>query len=216
MVDYGFPADRIRTHYPGVDRARFRLRDRAELKAKLGISGPLLVTIGALIPGKGQRDAIAAAELIPEATLLMAGDGPDRRALEQMIRARGLGDRVRLLGNRSRDEVADLLAAADVMVLPTRSEGLANVWVEALVSGTPVVTSDVGGAAEVIDRPEAGALVPPEPHAIAAAVRSILAGPPDPFSVHAAADKFNSEAKFARIHRHLAEIVERHHGANAH
>jgi teichuronic acid biosynthesis glycosyltransferase TuaC len=207
MADYGFPAERIRLHYTGVDRVRFRLRDREEAKAQLGVSGPLLVTIGALIPGKGQRDAILAAERIPEATLLLAGDGPDRRMLEALIGERGLADRVRLLGNVSRDEVADLLAAADVMVLPTRSEGLANVWVEALVSGTPVVTTDVGGAAEVIDQPEAGALVPHEPEQIAAAVSAILAQPPERAKVHATADKFNSDVKVARLHAHLAGIV---------
>jgi teichuronic acid biosynthesis glycosyltransferase TuaC len=210
MADHGLPANRMTPHYPGVDGAIFRLRDRSEEKAKLGIEGPLLVTVGALIPGKGQRDAIAAAERIPGATLLLAGEGPDRKSLEAMIRERGLGERVHLLGSRSPEDVATMLAAADVMVLPTRSEGLANVWVEALASGTPVVTSDVGGAREVIDRPEAGALVPPEPEAIAAAVRAILADPPEPAAVRAAADKFDPSAEIARLHDHLARIVAEH------
>jgi len=210
MAGCGFPPDRMTAHYPGVDRLCFRLRDRDEEKAKLGVRGPLLVSIGALIPGKGQRDAIAAAERLPEATLLLVGEGPDRGALETMIRDRRLEARVRLLGSRSSAEVAALLSAADVMVLPTRSEGLANVWVEALAAGTPVVTSDVGGAREVIDRPEAGALVPPEAEAIAAAVRAILASPPDPALVRAAADKFDPDAEIARLHDHLAQIVAGH------
>jgi glycosyltransferase involved in cell wall biosynthesis len=140
--------------------------------------------------------------------LLLAGEGPDRPRLEKLIRASGLGDRVRLLGNRSQEEVAALMGAADVMVLPSRSEGLANVWVEALVSGTPVVSPDVGGIREVIDRPEAGSIVPADPAAIAGAVKAILANPPDPALVHASADKFNSQAKFARLRAHLARIVE--------
>jgi glycosyltransferase involved in cell wall biosynthesis len=163
-----------------------------------------------LIPGKGQRDAIAAAELIPGATLLIAGDGPDRNGLEALIRDKRLEHRVRLLGSLTHDEIAVLLAAADVMVLPSRSEGLANVWVEALVSGTPVVTSDVGGAREVIDRPEAGALVPNEPQAIASAVSAILADPPPKALVQAAADKFNMEDKLARLLAHFTGIVEKH------
>jgi glycosyltransferase involved in cell wall biosynthesis len=207
MAANGLPADRIKTHYTGVDRSSFRPRDRSAAKARFDVSGPLVATVGALIPGKGQRDAIAAVEKIPEATLLLAGDGPDRRALEAMIGQRGLGQRVRLLGNISREEVAVLLAAADVMVLPSRSEGLANVWVEALVSGTPVVTCDVGGAREVIDRPEAGALVPPEPDAIAAAIAAILADPPEPALVQEAAAKFSSEAKIARLYAHLSGVV---------
>jgi glycosyltransferase involved in cell wall biosynthesis len=209
MEGYGLPADRIRTHYTGVDRARFYLRDRPAARAALGVTGPLLATVGALIPGKGQRDAIAAAETIPGATLLLAGEGPDRRALETMIRRRKLSDRVRLLGNVSREEIAILMTAADVMVLPTRSEGLANVWVEALVSGTPVVTSDVGGAREVINRPEAGALVPHEPHAIADAVRRILADPPDRLTVHAAAGRFSNEGCCRALYDHLREVAER-------
>ena len=207
MVANGLPAERIRTHYTGVDRSLFRPRERSAAKAQFGVSGPLVATVGALIPGKGQRDAIAAVEKIPEATLLLAGDGPDRRALETMIGARGLGQRVRLLGDISREEVAVLLAAADVMVLPSRSEGLANVWVEALVSGTPVVTCDVGGASEVIDRPAAGALVPPDPDAIAAAIVAILADPPEPALVREAAAKFSSEAKIARLYAHLSAIA---------
>jgi glycosyltransferase involved in cell wall biosynthesis len=142
MIGYGFPGERIRTHYTGVDRTRFRIRDRAAEKAKLRVSGPLLVTVGALIQGKGQKDAIGAAELLPGATLLMAGEGPDRRSLEKLIRAKGLEDRVRLLGNRP-------------------------------------------------------------------AVRKILADPPDQALVNSAADKFNSQVKFARLRSHLAEIVER-------
>ena len=81
-----------------------------------------------------------------------------------------------------------MLAAADVMVLPTVSEGLANVWVESLACGTPVVTTDVGGAPEVIDRPAAGRLVPRDAGAIAAAVRDILADPPAQEAVRSAAD----------------------------
>lgn len=208
MAGYGFPAERIRTHYTGLDRSSFQLRDRAEAKARLGVQGPLIATVGALIPGKGQRDAIAAVERIPGATLLLAGDGPDRRALQTLIRRRGLDERVRLLGAIPSNQVADLLTAADVMVLPSRSEGLANVWVEALASGTPVVTPDVGGAREVIDRPEAGAIVPPDPEAIAEAVRRILADPPDPARVHEAAAKFSSEAKIERLYAHLSGIVE--------
>jgi len=213
MIGHDFPAERIRVHYTSINRERFHPRDRAEEKARLGVSGPLLATVGALIPGKGQRDAIAAAELIPEATLLIAGHGPDRKALEALIREKGLGHRVRLLGSLTHDEIAVLLAAADVMVLPSRSEGLANVWVEALVSGTPVVTSDVGGAREVIDRPEAGALVPNEPEAIASAVKAILADPPGKALVQAAADKFNVEDKLARLLTHFTGIVEAHRGS---
>jgi len=207
MVARGLPADRIHVLYTSVDRSLFRPRDRTAMKARFGVEGPLLATVGALIPGKGQRDAIAAAAQLPGATLLLAGDGPDRPALEAMIATGGLANRVRLLGSIPPEDIAALLAAADVMVLPSRSEGLANVWVEALASGTPVVTADVGGAREAIDRPEAGALVPNDSDAIAAAVARILADPPDPALVAAAANKFDTEANTQQLFEHLSAVA---------
>jgi glycosyltransferase involved in cell wall biosynthesis len=207
MIGHGMPGERIRTHYTGVDHQRFRPADRAEAKAKLGVSGPMILTVGALIPGKGQRLAISALEQVPGATLLLAGEGPDRRALEALVRRRGVGKRVRLLGNVPHEEVATLLAAADLMVLPSNSEGLANVWIEALACGTPVVTCDVGGAREVIDRPEAGAIVPPDPAAIAQAVTLLLAHPPAQADVRKAAQRFSWDENSARLAQHLSAIA---------
>lgn len=209
MADYGMPAERIRTHYTGVDHDRFRPVDRAAAKAALGVPGPLVLTAGALIPGKGQRVAIETIERIPEATLLLVGEGPDRRALEAMVRRKWLGHRVRLLGGRPHEEVAKLMATADVMLLPSRSEGLANVWVEALAAGTPVITPDVGGAREVVDRPEAGAIVPADPDAMAAAIRAILANPPDQERVRAASERFSCETNCMSLYEHLAAVAER-------
>jgi glycosyltransferase involved in cell wall biosynthesis len=100
-----------------------------------------------------------------------------------------------------------LLVAADVLALPSSSEGLANAWVEALASGTPVVTCDVGGAREVIDRPEAGRIVARTSEAIAAAIADLLADPPDRSAVRAAAEHFTWEANTAALYDHLAGLV---------
>lgn len=205
MVSLGLPAERIRVHYTGVDADRFRPIGRAAAKASLGVSGPLIVTVGNLIPRKGQRVAIQVAERVPEATLLLVGDGPDRGELETL--ARGLGSRVRFLGSRPHDEIPTLLAAADVMLLPTRSEGLANVWVESLASGTPVVTPDIAGAREAIDRPAAGRLVPRDPAAMAQAVRDLLSNRPPQEAVRAAADKFSWERNSQQLFEHLSALV---------
>jgi glycosyltransferase involved in cell wall biosynthesis len=209
MAGFGMPAGRIRTHYTGVDHERFRPVDRSPAKAKLGIVGPLIVTVGALIPGKGQRVAIDTIERLPGATLLLAGDGPDRAALEAIVRRKRLEPRIRFLGNLPHHEVAGLMAAADVMLLPSRAEGLANVWVEALASGTPVVTCDVGGAREVIDRPEAGALVPADPEAMAGAISVILADPPDQAKVRAASERFSCAANCQSLFDHLTAVAAR-------
>lgn len=207
MAGLGMAEDRIRVHHTGVDLDRFEPRDRAAAKAALGIDGPLIVTAGALIPRKGQKHAIAVLELIQDAILILVGEGPDRRALEEIVRDRGLGDRVRLLGNRPHAELPGLLAAADVMLLPTNSEGLANVWVEALACGTPVVTTDVGGAREVIDRPDAGRIADLDPVSLATAVRDVLAHPPDRHATRRAAGKFSWERNSDELFQHLSSLV---------
>jgi glycosyltransferase involved in cell wall biosynthesis len=145
MAARGMPADKIKVHHTGVDLALFQPLDRAAAKAQLGVSGPLLVTVGALIERKGQSFAIDALTRLPEATLLLAGSGPDRAPLEQQAARLGVARRVRFLGSQPPEDVARIVAAADVMLLPTRAEGIANAWVEALACGTPVVTCDAGG-----------------------------------------------------------------------
>jgi glycosyltransferase involved in cell wall biosynthesis len=207
MAALGLPEDRIRVHHTGIDLDRFRAVERAAAKAALGIDGPLLIIVGHLTPRKGQDLALEALARIPGATLFLVGDGPDRARLEGIAKERQLASRARFLGLQPHDALPGLLAAADVMVLPTASEGLANVWVESLACGTPVVTSDVGGAREAIDRPEAGRLVPRDPGAIAAAVGELLADPPDQAAVRAAAERFSWERNAAELRDHLASLV---------
>lgn len=207
MVALGMPADRIRVHYTGIDPETFRPADRAAGKAALGVTGPLLASVGALLPRKGHDLAIAALKQLPGATLLIAGGGADGPRLEQLAREAGVADRVRLLGPQPHAALPALFAAADVMVLPTVSEGLANVWVEALACGTPVVTTDVGGAREVIDAPAYGRLVPRDPAAIAAAVQQLLADPVPREKVREGALRFSWEKNGAELAAHLAALV---------
>jgi glycosyltransferase involved in cell wall biosynthesis len=205
MEQLGMPGERIAVHYTGIDLQRFRPVPRAAAKEALGVEGPLLVSAGALIPLKGQALAIEALAALPDATLILVGDGPERARLEAL--AKPLGPRVRFLGNRPHGELPALLAAADVMVLPSEREGLANVWVEALACGTPLVITDVGGAREVVDRPEAGRLVAREAKAIAHGVRELLVAPPGPASVRLAAERFSWERNAAELEAHLRAII---------
>ena len=211
MTRLGMPGERIRVHYTGIDRDRFRPADRAAAKAALGLEGPLLATAGALMERKGQALVLEALTRIDGASLLLIGAGPARGALEAKARALGLESRVRFTGSRPHDEVAALLAAADAMVLPSESEGLANVWVEALACGTPIVISDAGGAREVVDRPEAGQIVAREPDAIAAAVRAILADPPPQQAVRAASERFSWAKNAAELFEHLSLVSAQRH-----
>ncbi|PCD01535.1 glycoside hydrolase [Sphingomonas spermidinifaciens] len=205
MIALGMPADRIAVHHTGVDQTRFR-PDPTARKA-LGVEGPLVASIGALIPRKGHDIVIDAVARLPGVSLRIAGDGPERAALQAQIDRLGVGNRVRLLGPIAHDALPPLLAAADVMALASSSEGLANAWVEALASGTPVAIPDAGGAREVVDRLEAGRIVDRTPEAFAAAINELLDAPPDRELVRAAAARFSWERNAETLRAHLQTLV---------
>jgi glycosyltransferase involved in cell wall biosynthesis len=207
MAARGMPADKIRVHHTGVELERFRPVERGATKEALDVRGPLVVTVGALIERKGQIFAIEALKGLPGATLMLVGEGPDRAKLEARARELGVANRVRLLGSQPPEEVARLVAAADVMLLPTRAEGLANAWVEALACGTPVVTCDAGAAREVIDRPELGRVAARDGEALAQAVREVLAAAPDQEEVRQGALRFSWERNAAELHEHLRALL---------
>ena len=207
MAAIGMPATRIRVHHTGVDLTRFAPADRAAGKAALGVTGPLVVALGALIPRKGHDIVIDAVAAIPGATLLIAGEGPERNALTARIAALGVGDRIRLLGSIPHGELPGLLAAADVMALASASEGLANAWVEALACGTPIVITAAGGAREVVTEPAFGRVVPREVSAFATAIRELLASPPGAAAVRHGAERFTWEANTAALFAHLSGLI---------
>ncbi|MCP1469922.1 glycosyltransferase involved in cell wall biosynthesis [Sphingobium sp. OAS761] len=209
MGRMGIDEDKIRVHYTGVDLDTFELADQAAAKAALGFDGPVVLSVGALIPRKGQDLLVRALPMLPDVTLLLAGQGQYRRTLEQMALDLGVERRIGFLGSVPHHKLPRIFAAADVMALPSESEGLANAWVESLACGTPVVTSDVGGARELIDRPEAGRIVDRDPEAIAAAIRAILADPPDREAVRETARRFTWAANGDTLLAHLQAIAGR-------
>jgi teichuronic acid biosynthesis glycosyltransferase TuaC len=177
MAALGMDADKILLHYTGLDQSRFALRERAAEKAKLGVTGSMILSVGALIPRKNQALLIEALPELPGVTLMLAGQGEsegDYRALAARI---GVADRVRFMGNVPHDDLPGLFAAADIMALVSKSEGLANAWVEALACGTPVIASNVGGAPELIRSPDAGRIVEDNGASVVNAVRELLVNP---------------------------------------
>jgi glycosyltransferase involved in cell wall biosynthesis len=207
MIALGMSGDRIRVHRTGVDLTRFRPADRAALKASFGISGPMLLTVGALIPRKGQSLVIQALADVPDATLVFAGAGPDAGSLAALAARLGVEKRVRFLGAVPHDALPRLFAAADAMVLASASEGLANAWVEAIACGTPVVITDVGGARELVTRASAGRLVAREAGAIAEGIRAVLAERSPAAEIRACAEPFTWEANAEGLHAHLSALV---------
>lgn len=213
MVALGMSESKIRVHYTGVDRSLFHVRDRVKAKQALGISGPLIVTVAPLISRKGVDLVIPALVDLPGATLVVTGTGPDEAKLRALAVQYGVDNRVRLLGIQPRQRVADWLAAADVMALPSASEGLANAWVEALASGTPIVIADVGGASELVRNEVAGKLVPRQASAIAQAINGFITNPPDRAAICSSVDRFSWERNRDALYEHLCGLVAAYRGA---
>ncbi|MBS0254913.1 MAG: glycosyltransferase [Proteobacteria bacterium] len=205
MIALGFPGERTMVHYTGLDHTRFRVTPRAEARAKVAAQlnlpgdGPLLVCPGALIAIKGQALAIRALAELPGTQLALAGKGSDEAALRALAAELGLADRVHFLGQVGHESLPMLMSAADAVVLPSEREGLANVWIEAMACGAPLVIPEVGGAAEVVTGASAGRLAARDPAAIAAAIRELLATPPAQAEVAAHAAPFSWEANAARL-----------------
>ncbi|NML06188.1 glycosyltransferase [Sphingomonas sp. G-3-2-10] len=208
MIALGMPGERIVANATGVDLERFVPHDRAAAKAAMGISGPLVVSLGALIPLKGHDILIDAVARLPGVNLRIAGQGPEQAKLAAQIERVGLSDRVKLLGGVPHDEIGPLVAAADVMALASEREGLANAWIEALASGTPVVIPDVGGARQVLrGGAAAGRLAERSAQGFADAIAATLADPPDPAAVRAVALPYTWAANSARLHACYSRLV---------
>jgi glycosyltransferase involved in cell wall biosynthesis len=207
MAALGMPDERIFVHYTGLDRDAFRPTSREAARAQIAdlqalripIASHLLVTPGALIERKGQALVIEAMKDLPQCRLALAGKGEDEAKLRALAQSSGLSDRVHFLGQVSHKLLPLLFSAADALVLPSASEGLANVWVEALACGAPIVIPDIGGAREVLSSPAAGRIAAREPGAIAAAVEEIIANPASQEDVAAAVVQFSWERNGERI-----------------
>lgn len=173
----------------GIDTSRHAAlagsRDTRPLLGDFAPCGTLLIgTVGRLDAVKDQAGLIDAFALLCESDpaladrmrLAIVGDGPERKRLEQRIAHHGLGEHVRLFGNRS--DVPALLAEFDVFVLSSVAEGIPLTVLEAMAAGLPVVATNVGGVGEVVVTGETGTLVrPSDPAALAAALRCCMDDP---------------------------------------
>ncbi|MDE2436274.1 MAG: glycosyltransferase [Sphingomonadales bacterium] len=211
MVAMGMPRDKIAVHRTGLNADLFRPYDRRLCRDQLGLPRevPVLATVGALIPRKGQAFAIEALASIPDAILILAGTGADESALRSLAERLGLAERVRFLGAVPHGDLPIVLNAADIFVLPTASEGLANAWVEALACGTPVVTTPIPGARELITNPAWGRLVQRDAAAIASATRELLAERPSPEAVREAVAGFSWDANAETLVAHWRKLARR-------
>ena len=160
MVELGVASERIIVLRNGVDLTRFRPIDRREARGTLNLVRPTLASVGHLVERKGHHHVIGALAQLPAMDLLIVGGGEERKALEQLAARLGVSDRVRFMGAVDQDALRLIYNAVDALVLASSREGWANVLLESMACGTPVVASAVWGTPEVVAAPEAGVLMP--------------------------------------------------------
>lgn len=176
---YGFTPEVV---FNGIDTDLFHPQPPdPTLRARLGVpaTAPLLLFVGRLQPWKGVETAIRALPQIPQAVLLIAGDGEDRARLAALANELGLSERVRFLGSVPRPQLPALYASVDLLVATSHASETFGIGpVEAQACGLPVVATRFGGFPEVVAEGQTGLLVPPrDPAALAAAVNELLADP---------------------------------------
>jgi glycosyltransferase involved in cell wall biosynthesis len=212
VVALGVQRERVAIVMNGVDGELFKPRDREAARGELGLpAGPLVLYVGNLKPEKGVLDLGTAWSHVlrhaPDATLVVVGDGPLGDELAAVTSAHG--ERVRLIPRQPLERVPLYMAAADVVVLPSHSEGTPNVALEALASGRRVVASAVGGVPDLITSPTLGTLVPPrDPDALAAALVVALRQPYDAHEVARIGARGGWAASAAALHAVLKEAAK--------
>jgi glycosyltransferase involved in cell wall biosynthesis len=205
----GVAPDKLTVLRNGVDLAMFPPQDQEACRARLGAGGRIAVSVGGLIARKGHDLTIGALALLPGWQLLIAGEGPERGVLAALAQRLGVADRVTLLGSVPHTELAALYGAADLSVLSSAREGWANVLLESMACGTPVVASPIPGNDEVVQGGASGVIAAARtPAAIADAIAALGAALPAREDVAAYAARFGwdetSAGQLALFRRILA------------
>ncbi len=210
LVALGAPAEKISVLRNGVDLEMFRPLDRDAIRTRMGLSGPVIASVGHLIERKGHHLVIEALKELPGATLLIAGEGEERAGLQTRAETLGVAGRTRFLGAIAHGELAEIYNAADILALASSREGWPNVLLEAMACGTPAVATPVWGNGEVIAAPEAGRLAAERSApAMAAAIRAALAEPPARAETRLYAERFSWAETSLGLNRLFAETLDR-------
>jgi glycosyltransferase involved in cell wall biosynthesis len=213
MRQLGIDESRLRVLRNGVDLQRFRPIDRGQARRRLGLpEGKWLLSVGLLIERKGHDVAIRGLRDLPGWSLLVVGSGELEGELKSLAKNLGLSERVRFAGGVPQAELPWYYSAADVLVLASSREGWANVLLESMACGTPVVASSVWGTPEVVAADAAGTLMPERtPTGFVTALQRLMARYPDRAATRAYAERFDWDATtqgqleiFERLARRMA------------
>lgn len=194
----------------GVDLEKFKPADnRDELRKHYGMTGKSIVSVGHLIERKGHHLVIEALKHVEDIRLWIAGDGEEQQNLQQLIKQHGLEDRVTMLGALPPSKIPKLCAAADALVLASSREGWANVLLESMACGTPVVATAIWGTPEVVQAPEAGVLVHERSaRGIAKGVEQLFTHYPESSQTRAYAEKFGWDETVKAMNKHFRDVVD--------
>lgn len=194
MIELGASRENSLAIRNGVDLERFSVVDRKEARKAVGIDhqGLLLLSVGNLIELKGHHLLIEMMAQFPEAKLAIVGAGPMRSELQALAASRGVAEQVIFAGQQANDTLKNWFSAADALLLASSREGWANVLLESMACGTPVVATRVNGTPEVVASPEAGRLADVrDVEHLKRALQSLLADYPARAKVRRYAEKFS-------------------------
>ncbi|MFK8017441.1 MAG: glycosyltransferase family 4 protein [Gammaproteobacteria bacterium] len=207
MIALGMDAAKIRVLRNGVDLSLFKPLDRAAQRQALGLDGPMILSVGNLYQLKGHDLVIEALTEHPALTLVIAGAGPERAALGALAERLGVQQRVRFVGSVAQSELLQYYNAADLLVLASSREGMANVLLESLACGTPAVVTPVGGNPEVIACPEAGIVLPRrDARAVADGIGQLCSDLPSREATRRYAQKFSWDDVTRELHELFEEV----------
>lgn len=193
LASLGADPSKLRVMRNGVDLERFRPEPPATARAKLGLpDGTIWLCVGHLIERKAQNIAIQALSSLPAVTLLLLGRGPEEGAWRELAQKLGVENRVRFVGVVPNTELRWWFSAADASVLCSAGEGWANVLLESMACGTPVLASSIPGTTEVVTDTCAGRLMATrDAQGLIAAWRDLLASGIDRPAVRRYAEGFS-------------------------
>lgn len=194
MIELGASRENSLAIRNGVDLERFSVVDRKEARKAVGIDhqGLLLLSVGNLIELKGHHLLIEMMAQFPEAKLAIVGAGPMRSELQALAASRGVAEQVIFAGQQANDTLKNWFSAADALLLASSREGWANVLLESMACGTPVVATRVNGTPEVVASPEAGRLADVrDVEHFKRALQSLLADYPERAKVRRYAENFS-------------------------
>lgn len=176
----GAKPEHVRTVHDGCDAEIFHPGDRAAARRQLQVSADaeLVVFVGSLIPLKGIKELLEATAMLapkrPNLRVVCIGEGPYASAFRRRAAKADIAEHVRFIGGKSPEEVAEWMTAADVFCLPSHSEGIPDVIIEALNCGRPVVATDVGGVPELVTAKCGILVLPKDPRRLAKALSQAL------------------------------------------